>query len=130
MSVQLADATVRVNNDVWAIVPNSLEFTEGQGEQEIKAASTGGGGSEQVYVEDVESKFSTLKFQVYSTVQSVKDTKKVKANKNRNLVSIEGRTDDGVITRSFSQAAMLNDPAKVLTRDGVIDVEFKSNPAI
>ena len=130
MATQLADATVRVNDEVWAIVPNSLAFTEGQGEQEIKAASVGGGKVEQVYSHDIESNFSMVKFEVYSTVDSVEDVKNTKANRNQNTVQIEGRTPEGTVTRTFSKAAILGDPEKGLGKESTIEVEFKSSPAI
>jgi hypothetical protein len=130
MATQLADAVVRVNDEVWAIVPNSLTFTEGQGEQEIKAASVGGGAVEQVYVHDIESNFSMVKFELYSTVDSIEDTKTAKDRRNNNVVQIEGRTDEGTITRTFTKAAILNDTEKGLGKDATIPVEFKANPAI
>ena len=130
MATQLADAAVRVNNELWAVVPNSVVFTEGQGEQEIKAASVGGGGVEQIFVNNIESNFSMVRCEVYSTVDSIRDVKAVKANLNQNVVQIEGATPEGRITRSFTQAAILNDPEKALGTDTTITVEFKANPAI
>lgn len=130
MSTQLADATFTVNNDVWAVVPNSISFTEGQGEQQIKAASVGGGATEQVFVHDIESNFSTIKVELYSTVDSIEDTKVVKSNLNQNVIQITGRTPEGSITRTFTQAALLTDPEKALGTDTTIALEFKSNPAI
>ena len=43
MATQISDPSVVVNNVGVAIVPNSLEFTEGLGEQEILVQAAGGG---------------------------------------------------------------------------------------
>ena len=130
MSVQLSDATLMVNNEVWAIVPNSLVFTEGQGEQKIKAASIGGGKVEQVFSNDVETSFAMVKVELHTTTDNIQNTKIAKANGNRNVVQIFGSTQDGQLTRTFTQASIVGDPEKALGVDGSIAIEFKSNPAI
>ena len=80
MSTLLTDAALYVNNDLWPVVPNTLTFTEGQGEQEMKAASVGGGKTITVYAHDVETNFSTVSVELYTTIQTIEDTKAVKAN--------------------------------------------------
>jgi len=60
----------------------------------------------------------------------VEDSKGWKSNRNQNVVQIEGRTPDGAITRTFTQAALLTDPEKALGADTTIPLEFKANPAI
>lgn len=130
MSTQLADATVTVNNEVWGIVPNTLSFNEGQGEQTVKAVSVGGGKTEQIYSHNVESNFSMVKFEVYATVLDIENVKAAKSNRNNNVVQIVGSTPEGRITRTFTQAALLNDVEKALGADTTIPVEFNANPAI
>lgn len=130
MAVRIADATVRVNNDIWYVVPGSVEYTEGQGEQSIEAASGGGGAVEQVYTNDVTTNFSMVKFDLFPSVKTLSDTKTVKSNRNNNVVEITANNADGNFTRTFTQAAILNDPERKLGVDGTFPVEFKSNPAI
>jgi hypothetical protein len=130
MGTRIADAEVRVNNEIWPIVPGSVEFTEGQGEQSIEAASTGGGGVEQIYTYDVTTNFSMVKFDVFPTPQTLKDSKIIKSNRNNNVVELAASTVDGNFTRTFTQAAVLNDPEKKLGVDGTFSMEFKANPAI
>lgn len=130
MATQLANAGFMVNNEIVPIVPNSLVFTEGQGEQDIKAASLGGGGVEQIFSNNIESNFSMVRVELYATVSSVADTKVWKSNSNQNVLQIFGRTPEGTITRTFTQAALLTDPEKALGTDTTIPLEFKSNPAI
>lgn len=130
MSVQIADATVTVNNDPVSVTPNSVVFTEGLGEQSIRAASSGGGQVEQVYSNNIESNFATVKFDMPATVENVERAREWKTNTNQNVVQIAGRTPEGRVTRTFTQAAILNDYEVPLGSETDISVEFKANPAI
>jgi hypothetical protein len=130
MSEQLSNGSVLVNNDVVAIIPNTLTYTEGLGEQSIRAASAGGNQTEQVFSDNVEMRYSTIKFELPSTITNIEKLRQWKQNKNQNLVQIQGRTADGTLSRTFSQAALLTDYEVPLTNDGNITVEWRSNPAV
>jgi len=130
MSEQLANAAVTVNNNVVSIIPNSLGFTEGLGEQSVRAASAGGGEVEQVFSQNIESNFSMVKFDLPATVEYIDLVRSWKVNKNQNLVQIAGRTIDGTLTRSFAQAALINDYEVLLGSDTNISVEFRANKAV
>lgn len=130
MAVQLANALVTVNNDPVAIIPNSLVFTEGLGEQSIRAASAGGGQVEQIYSDNIESNFSMVNFDIPATVENIARARAWKTNRNQNVVQIMGSTPEGNVTRTFTQAALLNDYEVALGTDTNVSIEFKSNPAI
>lgn len=130
MATQLSDPLVLVNNDPVAIIPNTVSFTEGLGEQNVRAASTGGGATQQVYSHNVETNFSTVKFEVPATVQNIEKLRQWKTARNQNVVQIAGQTPEGAITRSFTQAAILNDYEVNLGSDTNISVEFKANSAV
>lgn len=130
MSVQLANALVTVNNNPVAIIPNSLTYTEGLGEQTIRAASTGGEGVEQIFANNIESNFSSVSFDMASTVDNINNAREWKINRNQNVVQVMGSTPEGTITRTFTQAAILNDYEVALGSETNITAEFKSNPAI
>lgn len=130
MGVQVSDAAVQVNNNTVAIIPNTLEYDEGLGEQEVRAASAGGGQIEQIYSNNIETNFSMVKFSIPSTVENIALAREWKTNRNQNLVQLSGRTPEGNVTRTFSQASLPNNYTVPLTSDGNIELEFKSNPAI
>lgn len=130
MATQLADATVLVNNEPVAVIPNTVKYTEGLGEQSIRAASTGGGGVEQIYSNNIESNFSQVMFEVPATKENIERAREWKTNRNQNVVTIAGTTPEGDITRSFTQAAILNDYEVELGSETNVSMEFKSNPAI
>lgn len=130
MGVQVSDPLVAVNNDPVAVVPNSVMFTEGLGEQSIRAASAGGGQTEQIFSNNIESNFSTVKFSMPATIENIAKAREWKSNRNQNVVQITGRTPEGRVSRSFTQAAILNDYEVGLGTETNVDMEFKSNPAI
>lgn len=130
MSIQVSDPAIIVNNDVIAVEANSVEYTEGFGEQSVRAASTGGGGVEPVFSNDVGTNISMVKFSIPATVDNVALARSWKAGLNANVVQLAGSTAEGRITRTFTQAAIVNDYAVPLTADGVIELEFMSKAAI
>lgn len=130
MATQLADALVTINNVPVAIMPNSLVFTEGLGEQNIRAASAGGGQVEQIYSNNIESNFSKVNFSIPATVDNIAAARQWKANRNQNVVTIQGQTPEGSVTRTFTQAAILNDYEVALGSETDIPIEFKSNQAV
>lgn len=133
MSVALANPTVTVNNEAWKVVPNSVKFTEGLGEQNMRAASSGGANTEQVYSQNVENNFSKVTAQFFPDPEQIDKIRAVKVNNNNNLIVLTGNvTDKGVVKslkRSFTNAAILTDYDVELGADTVIEIEFQSDPA-
>lgn len=130
MPIQLSDAAILVNDEVVAIVPNTLKYTEGFGEQQVRAASVGGGAVEQIYSRDVETSLSKIMFDLHTTPDNVKLARSWKSNGNENVVQIAGKTTEGDVTRTFTQAAFTGDPEIEIGTEGVINIEFMSNAAI
>ena len=131
MSIALADPSIVVNNEPVAVVPNSVKYTEGDGEQTMRAASTGGGGVQQVYSRNIETNFSKIMFSTFNDIDSIEDIRGWKKNSNQNVVVLTGKTPDGkTLRRTFNQAALLNDYEVNLGSDTTIDVEFSSNAAV
>jgi hypothetical protein len=128
--IRLTDATVIANNEAVAIVPNSLSYTEGLGEQDVAAASLGGGATEQVYSENVESACSKLMFALPTTPENIQGARAWKTNRNRNVFQIAGDTGEGEVTRTFQQASLTGDYEVNVGVDGQIDIEIKSQAAI
>lgn len=130
MPVQLSDATVLANNEVIMTEPNSIKFTEGGGEQKMRAASIGGGKSEQIYSKDIEGRFSKVMFDIASTPENIALVRSWKFNDNQNVFQIAGSTPEGTMTRTFTQAAVLNDYEVEIGSETNISVEISANPAI
>lgn len=127
---QLTDVTVIVNNEAVAIVPNSAAYTEGFGEQDVKAASVGGGKVEQVFVRNVETAFSMAKFELHTTPENIKLARAWKANGNLNVVQFIGSTPGGSTIRTFQKASLTADYEVGIGTDATVPIEFKSNASI
>lgn len=131
MGVQLSDVYLVINNEVIAHTPNSVKFTDGFGEQSIRAASTGGGNVERIYSNNVENNFSKCMFDMPATVDNIEKVRDWKANFDQNLIQIQGQTSDGkILTRTISNAALINDVEIALGSDTDISLEFAGAQAI
>jgi len=126
----LSNIAVAVNNDPVGIVPNSVSYTEGFGEQNMRAASIGGASVEQVFSQDLESTFSMVKFEVYPDIDQVKLLRAWKTNGNANTVTLTGSVDGKTFRRTFKKAAILNDYEVALGSDTTVEIEFKSDAAV
>ncbi len=130
MAVQLANPLVAVNNDPVPVTPNSVMYTEGLGEQTIRAASLGGGQVTPIYSKNIEQNFGSVTFEMPATVPNIGRARQWKANENQNVVTVTGTTPEGSLTRSFTQAAILNNYEVALGSETNVTIEFKSNPAV
>ena len=128
--IQLTDAAVLVNDEAVGIIPNSLSFTEGLGEQKIRAVSIGGGATEQVFANDLETNYSMVKFEMPTTPENVTLARSWKTNGNGNVVAIAGETPEGQLTRTFTQAALTADYEVPIGTEANISIEMQANTAI
>ncbi len=128
MSIGLANPQVEVNGLSVAIVPNSLSFTGGGGEQTVKSQSAGGESVEQVFFDNAESKFSMVKFDLYSTDDNIANARIWKFNLDNSAISITGGPGSNT-HRVFNQAALTNDYEVNLKNEGIFSLEFHTKPA-
>ena len=128
--IQLTDATVIVNNEAIGVIPNSVKFTEGLGEQVVRAVSIGGGKVEQVYAKNLETNFSRFMFSMPATPETVRLARQWKTNSNQNVVQLAGSTPEGTVTRTFTGAALTKDYEVPIGTEENIEIEFMANAAI
>lgn len=131
MATQIVDAVVEVNNDAVGIVPNSLSFNEGLGEQRVLAVSEGNGQVSQVFSNDLESAFGMVRFSLRSTAPNIAKIRQWKANGNTNVVIVAGQDREGNdFIRTFTQAAIVTNYDVNIGTEGTIDVEFQANSPV
>lgn len=129
--IQLTDAAVLMNDEAIGINPNSLSYTEGFGEQNVRAVSIGNGKTEQVFARNLETNFSTVKFTLPTTPDNIELARSWKAAGNGNVCQIAGSTPDGKdVTRTFTQAVVINDYEVAIGSEADIEIEIRSNSAI
>lgn len=127
MTSQISDPSVVVNNVAISVVPNSVSFTEGFGEQNVLVQSAGNGVLEQVFSNDVETNVGMVKFSMRSTPRNIEIARQWKANRNQNVVAVTATLPDGQLTRTFTGAVLTSDYEVNLSADGEIEIEFKTN---
>ena len=128
MSDQLNNIAVLVNNDIVGYTADTLAWKDGFGEFAVRNAVVGGGQTEQIFSEDLNTKFGMVKFSMPTTEDNEKNKRAWKVNKNNNVVELVGPPGT-TFTRIFTQASILEDPESNAATDGNIEVEFRSNPA-
>lgn len=128
--IQLTDATLLVNNEAVGYLPNTLKFREGLGEQKVRSVAIGGGKTEQVYAQDLETNVGMVAFELPATIDNIALARKWKTSGNRNVVSIAGSTLDGDVNRSFTLCAVTNDYDVEIGTDTSIPIEIHGNAAI
>lgn len=130
MTTQIADPGVSINNVPVGVTPNSVKFTEGLGEQKMRAVSFGAGVTGQVFSNDVETNFAKVMLEIPSTVENIAAVRGWKLGGNNNTITIVASTVEGDLTRIFKKAALLGDYENDLGADGNIALEFTSNKAV
>ncbi len=126
---QLNNVAILVNNDIISYEANTLSYQDGYGEFNVRNAVVGGGQTEQVFSEDLATKFGMVKFSMPSTEDAAKLVREWKNNINNNVVELQSSTGGAQFTRIFTQASIQGDPEVNLSTDGTVEVEFRSNPA-
>ena len=126
MSTQISDPSIVVNNVGVRVVPNTVGYTEGFGDQEVLVESGGNGDIEQVFSDNVETNIGMIKFSLRATTRNIELARGWKVNKNRNTITMTATTDDGTVNRTFAKAVLVNDYEVGLAADGTLELEFKS----
>lgn len=126
--IQISAPQITVNNVSVAIVPNTFSYTEGQGEQTMKTASAGGGEVVPVYADNAETKISQCKFSIFADASLIALALSWKQNRNANVIAAVDTQSPW--QRTFQQAALLNDYDVKTGVEGMLELAWKSLPAV
>ena len=125
--VALVNPQLIINNIAIPFVPNSLKFDLGLGEQDVKATAGGGGTSETVYFQNVETNIGFVSFEMYSTDVAIEAHKDWKVLANLNVIQINGEDD---VSITYQNMAQTNKVEIEVGNDKMITFEFKGEIAI
>lgn len=128
MATQLNDIVILVNNVQVAYTADSLSWKDGFGEYSVRNAVVGGGQTEQVFSKDLSTKFGMVKFSMPTIEENETNKRAWKSNDNNNVVELIGPPGSN-FTKIFTQASILEDPESNAATDGMIEIEFRTNPA-
>lgn len=125
----LTTPQVIVNNEVLAIVPNSLVYDGGEGEINVRSASGGGQNVESVHSANAEDRIGKVKFDLYLTSDLDSKIALWKDQIGTNSISFGERFANGdTVTRSFDRMSLMNSVERNASADGVVSVEFEGDP--
>jgi len=114
-----------------AVVGNSVSYTAGEGERSLKAAGTGRGKGILTISENIETKISTAKFSVFSTINNIDAIEQAIKRFNNNVLVFSGTDRFGnSLRKTFTNSVVMNDPEFNLQQDGQIDIEISSDPVV
>ena len=124
MAKLISDPQIRINNESFQIVPNSAKYVPGDGEDTVKAQSSGGGNVSTVYSRNVEMKVGKVMVAMFATSENIEKIKTLKDNENLNYISIT----DVNFSKTMRQAALISDPEIGLSNEAQIELEFQGLP--
>ena len=130
MAVQVADATLIIDNEPIGYSPNTIKFTEGFGEQTVRTMAVGGGEVELLFANNQETSFSKLMFEMPSTIDNIALARKWKAKGDTIVAQVTGRTTEGNFTRTIRKSAMVNDHEVDISTEVNIPVEIHGARAV
>lgn len=123
----LSVPTIKVNNDVIAIVPNTFKYVSGDGDVTVRGASTGGGNALAIHTQDAETMVSKVMFSVHSTadmIERIRDWKAGVAENSIDAIQRNAAVGGKDFSIAFRNMSMTNDPEVVAAADGVIEIEM------
>lgn len=124
-AIKIVDPQVVVNDAAVKVVPNSVSYTEGFGEQKSEIQSAGGGVVEKVDSQNVETALSSVKFSMFPTLDNINLARSLKAG----APSVIKITDGSGFSRTFTCATLNNDYDVNVGSDEQIDLEFMTQAA-
>jgi len=128
-NIVLSTPAVIINNETYAIVPNSFMYDGGEGEINVRAASSGGGNVESVHSSDAESKIGVCKFDIFLRTGVDKSIATWKENIGANSVQAVQKAGSGeAITLSWDHMSLAPAVEREASADGVTSLEFKGDP--
>lgn len=125
--IVLANPLVEINNETIPVVPNSVRYTEGFGEQTMRTQSVGNGNVKNVYAQNVETRMSTFSCTMESTPQNIALIRTWKSNGNGNVIVVTSTGSN--FSRTFLEAALTNNYEVGLGSDKNIELEFHTRSA-
>ncbi len=126
----LSDATLTVNDDVIAYVPDTLKVAPGLGERTVVGASLGGGARKQMYSENPANAFSRTTFDIHTTTEHIEKIREWALNENRNVVGVTAPSSEGNLQQTMTQCTLTNDYELEFAPEGKITAEFMGNTAV
>lgn len=130
MADRISLPSVYVDEVLMGIMPNSVSYTDGKGLSKVDAQSSGAGVVVPVFSQDAETFLSTIKFELYNTVEAINAVRSWRSNFTPHVVYIDMNDPNTSETVTFAECVITNDPEYELKATGKISVEFKGTASV
>jgi hypothetical protein len=121
----LSCPAVIINNETYPIVPNSFTYDGGEGEINVRAASSGGGSVQSVHSQNAETQIGKCKFDVFLTTTLDRSIAQWKEAIGANTIqAIQRNGSGGSVTLSFDSMSLVNAVERAAGADGVTSLEW------
>jgi len=128
-NVTLSVPTVIINNETYAIVPNSFKYDGGEGEINVRSASGGGGNVASVHSQNAETMIGKCSFDIYLLKGVDSDIARWKESIGANSIQAVQRTPSGdSVTLSWDNMSLVNPVERQASADGVSSLEWAGDP--
>lgn len=118
----LANVYLKVNNINIAYVPGTLVFNDGRGTRVVRTQSLGGGASEVVWTDNVETHIGKVKFQMRSDDSNVDNILFWRDNMDENVIVIE--SDSGDLHLTYKSVGIIEDPDYEVGAEANVELQF------
>ena len=122
---------IRINDELFRIVPNSFVYDGGEGEISVRAASAGSGNVETVHAENAETQISMCKFSLYLDNDLDTKIRDWKREIGTNTIKADQANANGAsFVRIFPGQSLMNAVERNASADGVVELEFSGDSMI
>lgn len=119
---------VVVNNTPINVKPNSLKYKTGKGEDLLEAFTTGGQNVEMAHSKNVETFVGEVSFDMPEDAPTHDLIIEWKNNNPANQILLVN--PDTNFTLTFNTATLMSDPEHNPNSDGVVNLEWRTAPAV
>ena len=127
-NVTLSVPTIQVNGETLAIVPNSFTYDGGEGEINVRAASSGGTVTSSVHSVNAETFIGKCKFDMFLVTGVDAKIKDWKAKVGANDVKALQKSESGeAVELSWNNMSLVNVVDREASADGATSFEFEGD---
>lgn len=122
---RISNPVLTINDEPVSYVPEGIDIDNlGLGERTVSVATTGQGNNSLVVGDDLTTRKSNIKIDLYNTSESLTLTRKLKNNRENNVIAMSDPENNLV----FRECTMINSPGLQATSEGNIEMIFEGLP--
>ena len=122
----LSNPTIKINNEIVTIKPNSFSFDVGKGEKKVSGVSVGAGATGVAISDDVSTRIGKMKMSFFTTPENVARFRQWKSATISEGNTITASEENFTLIGKYMQ--IINSPDIMIGTDESFEVEFHGLP--